>query len=54
MEPTNLKKVKTRSDSKLNPNSAQGVMGLAVTSLLEDSKTDNESDNSNNNMEITS
>ncbi len=54
VELTNLKKVKTRSDSKLNPNSAQGVMGLAVTSLLEDSKTDNESDNSNNNMEITS
>jgi len=49
--PTNSKKVKTRSDTKLNQNSGQGVMGLAVTSLLENSKMD-DSENSSNSMEI--
>ncbi|PKY57792.1 hypothetical protein RhiirA4_479138 [Rhizophagus irregularis] len=44
------KKIRTRSDTKLNPDSAQGVMGLEITSLLENSKTD-ESGDSNNGME---
>jgi hypothetical protein len=47
----NSKKVRPRTDTKLNPNSAQGVMGLAVTSLLENSKT-NKPGNSNNDIEI--
>uniref|UniRef100_U9TX76 Uncharacterized protein n=1 Tax=Rhizophagus irregularis (strain DAOM 181602 / DAOM 197198 / MUCL 43194) TaxID=747089 RepID=U9TX76_RHIID len=45
------KKVGARIDTKLKPNSAQKVMGLAVTSLLENSKT-NKSGNSNNDMKL--
>lgn len=42
---SSTKKVKTRSDTKLNPNSEQGVMGLAVASLLENDESNDSSSN---------